>query len=100
MPQLINLTQNTNPLDHTTVAIELTMREVAHLALLLGCTGQDVTEEIALYQGNDSRVAHLYEFLSQVVREAEEVTGFDMDGFVAPRLVFDHDHEHDESEPF
>lgn len=100
MPQLINLTQHTNPLDHTTVAIELTMREVAHLALLLGCTGHEVTEEIALFQGNDPRVANLYGFLSGVVRDAEEATGFDMDGFVSPRLVFDHDYEFDESEPF
>lgn len=83
MPALINMTQNVNPLDHTTVAIELTVREVAHLQRLLGCTGQDVTEELGLYHSNDDRVAGLYSFLCSVVEEAP----VDLDEFVGPLLV-------------
>ena len=82
MPALINLTQNVDPLDHTTVAIELTVREVAHLQRLLGCTGQDVTEELGLYHSNDGRVAGLYSFLSSVVEEAP----VDLDDFNGPPL--------------
>ena len=100
MPQLINLTQNTHPLDHTTVAVEMTLRELIHLTQILGCTGQDVTEGLGMYSGDDSRVAGLYTFLTAVVGEATAELDFDLDEHRGPRLVFEHDHTHDESEPF
>lgn len=83
MPALLDMTQNASPLDHTTVAIELTVREVAHLQRLLGCTGADVTEGLGLYNSHDDRVANLYTFLSSVVEEAP----VDLDEFSGPLLV-------------
>lgn len=100
MPQLINVTQNIHPLDHTTVAVEMTLRELIHLTQILGCTGQDVTEALGLYSAKDARVAGLYTFLSGVVDEATEDLDFNLDEFSGPRLVFEHDLNHDESEPF
>lgn len=92
MPSLINLTQNVDPLDHTTISIELTMREVTHLARLLGCTGPEITEALGLYQGNDERPATLYGFLNAVIEEAP----VEVDIFEGLHLSLPHDHSHED----
>ena len=103
MPSLQAIHQASNPMDHTTLTVNFTLRELSHLTLLLGCTHREITEEIGVIE-TDQEVASVYTYLLDVIKTTAEDYGieFDIDNFQGPRLVWEdkHDHVHDESEPF
>lgn len=82
--QLIDLTQNTNPLDHTTVTLEFTIREVEYLRRLIGATGGDVTEELEIFGQNPNHAGDIFHFLGEVIEESQ----VDIDEWDGGRLTF------------
>ena len=81
--KLISYVERSDRLDHTDLIVEMSAREVALLARLLGASSGDVSEALGLYSKTDGRPAHLWRELMNALEEV----GITLDEYVDGTII-------------